>query len=311
MTLIGEHHEIVRFIAEGASSDVYEARDLRTGASVAIKVMRQSDTEDSEPREQFETEASAFRHLDSPYLVRLLETGRDCGRRPFLVLELLTGTTLKERLARYGRLGIDAALQIGRELFLALDAVHRAGFVHRDVKPRNVVLHERADGCSIKLLDFGISEPLRPNGRRRSDLAMGTPAYMSPEQLAGFAVDERADIYSGGVMLYEMVTGRRPFEAADLEMLARSIMLEPVLPPSLLRPRCPLALEELILRTLERDRRQRPRTARTVAEALDGIAIGLGCKRGTGAHHVLPSTPPPSATHAHSNTLRLPSRPPR
>ncbi len=156
-------------------------------------------------------------------------------------------------------------------LFSALAAAHAVGVVHCDVKPRNILL---TDCQSLKLVDFGISELLgESDAHVSSEYAMGTPAYMAPEQLVGENVDERADIYSGGVVLYELITGRRPFDAPDLERLTRSILVEPVLPPSLLRGSCPAALEELVLRCLERDRSRRPRTAKTVVEALSGIAL--------------------------------------
>lgn len=306
---LGDHHEVVRFIAEGASANVYEARDLRTGAAVAIKLLRAPTECDDDPVARFEAETAACRRLDSPYLVRLLGTGRLGDERPYLVLELLRGATLKQRLATRGRLPLDTAIQIGRQLYLALDAVHRAGLVHRDVKPRNVIVLEKRGGFSVKLLDFGIAELLPSDGDTTatlhcSEYAMGTPAYMPPEQLAGSIVDERADIYSAGVLLYEMVTGRRPFQAPDLASLTRSVLVDPAAPPGRLRSTCPPALEELILRTLEKDRDRRPRTARTVAEALDGIARSR--RPGTGAE-AFGKNRPRSAKAAKSPRKRSPA----
>jgi eukaryotic-like serine/threonine-protein kinase len=312
LDLVAERYQILKFIADGASSAVYEAADLTTGERVAIKLLR--DGQDADPdagssAERFAAEAEACRRFDSRYLVRLLGTGRLEDRRPYLVMELVRGATLKERLARQRRLPISAVVDLGRELFLALDAVHRAGVVHRDVKPRNIVLVDNEQAPSLKLVDFGISEPL-PSERASSvaesaEYAMGTPAYMSVEQLCGGPVDERADIYSAGVVLYELVTGRRPFEAADLETLTRAILYEPVLPPTLHRPTCPPALEELVLRTLERDRRARPNTARMVVEALEGVARVSGRTSGSG-WALPPSVPPP---RHEAVTGRVPSRP--
>jgi eukaryotic-like serine/threonine-protein kinase len=184
-----------------------------------------------------------------------------------------------------------------------------AGVVHRDVKPRNIVLHAGADGPCMKLVDFGISDLIGGSwsgSEANSQYAMGTPAYMSPEQLASTAVDQGVDIYSAGVVLYEMICGRRPFDAPDLDSLTRSILLDPVLPPSLIRPSCPPALEELVLRCLERNRRRRPQTASTVAEALQAIALGRARTGRASAWSAIPSTPPPANLAPTVQTLRLP-----
>jgi serine/threonine-protein kinase len=307
---IGDRHEVVRFIAEGSSSDVYEARELGTGAVVAIKLLRgPNELDDEDPAARFEAEKSVCGLFESPYLVRVLDTGQLADSRPFLVMELLRGATLKERLSAAGRLPIDTAIELGRELFLALDAVHAAGVVHRDVKPRNILLHKDGESFALKLVDFGISgklEAITAPDAARSEYAMGTPAYMSPEQLAGGSIDQRTDLYSAGVVLYEAITGRRPFEAPDIGTLTRSILFDPVLPPSLLRASCPPALEEAVMRCLERDRTRRPHTARTMVDALAGIAIASGRATGERAWLATPSTPPPPAASATGPTMRIP-----
>jgi eukaryotic-like serine/threonine-protein kinase len=303
--------ELVRFIAEGATSDVYEARDLSSGERVAIKLLHDSGwADDDDPVARFESEVRLAMRLDSPYLVRVLGSGRAGRNRPFMVMELLGGSTLKERLSEIGRVSIDAALELGRQLFLALDAMHVAGVVHRDVKPRNIVLHTETARPCMKLVDFGISDLIGgtwSESEANSQYAMGTPAYMSPEQLAGTPVDQRVDIYSAGVVLYEMICGRRPFDGPDLDWLTRAILFEPVLPPSLLRPSCPPALEELVLRCLERNPQRRPHTARTVAEALHAIAVATRREAGVRAWLTLPSAPPPGRhSAANGQTLKLP-----
>jgi eukaryotic-like serine/threonine-protein kinase len=305
-----DRFELVRFIAEGATSNVYEARDLSSGERVAIKLLHDRGwDDDDDPIARFELEVRLAMRLDSPYLVRVLGSGRAGDTRPFMVMELLGGATLKQRLSDGARLSIDGALEIGRQLLLALDAMHHAGVVHRDVKPRNIVLHTAADEPCTKLVDFGISDLIGgtwSGSEANSQYAMGTPAYMSPEQLAGTAVDERVDIYSAGVVLYEMISGRRPFDAPDLDWLTRSILLDPVLPPSLLRPSCPRALEEIVLRCLDRNPRRRPQTARNVAEALHAIAVGTQRETGSRAWHVKASSPPPRRHAPNGQTLRLP-----
>jgi serine/threonine-protein kinase len=298
---IGARYRVVRFIAEGSSSDVYEARDLVSGRAVAIKLLHETGFDaDDDPHLRCELEARVCDRLRSPYLVRVLDTGRLGDRRSFLVMELLTGATLKDRLNKHGRLTLPTVLEIGRQLFSALDAVHAGGVVHRDIKPRNIVLDERGGKLRIKLVDFGISELLGTPNQLESpspDYAMGTPAYMAPEQLTGSTLDARADIYSAGVVLYEMITGRRPFEAADLDMLTRAILVEPVLPPSLLRPTCPLALEELVLRCFQRKPADRPHTARTVVEALTGVATAAP-KSAVVSSAETPTMPPPAQHNA-------------
>lgn len=294
---VEDDYVIVRFIAEGATAEVYEARDLRSGERVAIKLLRSVDVA-ADLAARFSSEADAGKKLDDPHLVRVLDSGRIHDGRPYLVMELLTGQTLDERMAKPDELPIATILEIGRQIFVALDAVHRYGVVHRDVKPRNVVLHQSESGViSVKLVDFGICERIgRPSQTMTGAYAMGTPAYMAPEQLCGGPVDQRADIYSAGIILYEMLTGRRPFEGPNLELLTRAIMYAPVLPPSLLRGDCSKPLEEIVLSTLERALKKRMNNARDVAVRLQSIAKHERLPTGTRALTALGG---PRSTRSH------------
>ena len=200
-------------LARGGGGQVYRARDLRTGTTVALKILR-------DPRSLAQLErAMAVRH---PSLVRILEAGADPSGA-YVVMEALEGTTLRDVLARHGRLDLDSALAVLLPVLDALHAAHGQGVTHGDLKPENVFL-ERLDGAAarVKLLDLG-GVPGGPS----HDAVFGSAAYLSPEQAAGDALDARSDVFGAGLLLFELVTGRPPFEAPGAVATAYKIVHEP------------------------------------------------------------------------------------
>jgi serine/threonine-protein kinase len=238
--------------------DVYRARDTKLGREVAIKVLPEEFTADAERLARFEREARVLASLNHPNISQNHGLEEDDGQR-FLVLEFVEGETLAERIAR-GRISIERALPIALQVVRALEAAHGRGIVHRDVKPANVMLTEDGDA---KVLDFGIAKPVVAAGEgtrtrtltrppTRPGVLMGTPAYMSPEQLRGETVDKRTDIWAFGVTLWEMLTGARLFEGGtDSDTVAAVLRASPnfkVLPAE-----TPPAVRRVLRRCLERD----------------------------------------------------------
>lgn len=189
--------------------DVYRARDVRLDRNVAVKTLRQ--LEDEPARRRFRREARALANLNHPNICQIFEIGEQDGR-PFIAMELLEGNSLASRVAD-GPLPVGAAIDIAAAVLAALKAMHEKNLVHRDVKPSNVFLSRHA----VKLLDFGLARPVELGGAEtRTSLSVpgtvvGTPDYMSPEQITAGRVDGRSDLFSTAVMLFEMVTGSRPF----------------------------------------------------------------------------------------------------
>jgi len=265
--------ELVREIGRGGFGIVYEARDRELGRSVAFKAVRPGRGVEVGAREILLREAESIAQLSHPNLVTLHDVGR-CEQGPYLVLELLRGMTLAERL-RIGPLPVAEALRVGIDVACGLAHAHAAGVTHRDLKPSNVFLCE---GGHAKVLDFGMAHAF---GRPRT--LGGTPAYMAPEQWREGPEDERTDVFALGVMVYQMLRGEVPFPEGG-----RS--LEEGQRPALEVPECP-ALGGLVARMLERDPADRPRDAAEVLSALVAFRDALRTGEDTTARYALPPGP--------------------
>lgn len=288
-------------IGHGAFATVFSARHVHLGAAFALKVLRPAVAPDPEAIARFHREAVATARLRHPNIVDVVDFGEDAEVGLFLVMELLEGETLDERLARVGHLGAREAVGLAVQLADGLATAHAGGVVHRDVKPANVFLLPRRPTLP-KLLDFGIagltSEGLTSGRGAAVTLhgeLVGSPAYMSPEQARGERPAPAADIYALGVLLYEMCTGRRPFEAAHpVQILSLQLDQEPP-PPSTIRP-IPAAVEEVILRCLAKRPEDRPPDMATLRDELAAVARAVGAavlpRPGCGA------LPPPAVTLA-------------
>jgi eukaryotic-like serine/threonine-protein kinase len=264
--------------------EVYRALDRRVGRIVAVKVLPADKALHLERRQRFEREAQAVARLNHPHICTLYDVGQQDGIE-FLVMEFLDGETLSARLSR-GPLALDEALKHATALAQALARAHREGIIHRDIKPSNVMLTD----AGVKLLDFGLAKlrdrsdaysPHSPIDDQSTDTAVsaegtlvGTVAYMSPEQLEGRPVDARTDIYALGLVIYEMITGRKAFARPSQTALIVAILKEP--PPSItsIRPKTPPAVERIVLTALAKDPDKRWQDARDLARELAWVATG-------------------------------------
>lgn len=275
--MVGGKYQLVRLLGAGASGAVFEGRDGVTRARVAVKLLHGELLLSEEHVARFLREARAAATIQHPGIVSFLDAGRLSDGRPYLVQEFLHGENLQEVMDR-GELTLPMIFDVTTQLLEALDVVHAQGLVHRDIKPENVLLFFSEYGdVRIKLVDFGIVKS--DNRVRESDaditeagLTVGTPHYMSPEQALGQKVDPRSDVWSVGVMLFEMLTGTLPIDGeSPYVVLARVVSARP---PSLRsrRPDLPDWLVEVVDRALQRHTRSRWQTAR---EMKDAMATGL------------------------------------
>lgn len=269
------HYRITAPLGEGGMGVVYEAEDLRLPRRVALKFLPAGHLEDHAARERFEREARAASVLSHPHICVLHDVAEHEGQ-PFIVMERLHGRSLRDKL-HAGPLPAEEILRIGAQVADALDAAHAAGIVHRDVKPANIFLTDRGDA---KVLDFGVAR-LRPVGGADAaseiptleklttpGTAVGTVAYMSPEQVLGRPADARSDIFSLGVVLYEMATGARPFSGDSVGVVFDAILHKAPTSPVRLNPKMPSELERIVNRSLEKDPAKRWTSAAELRDAL-------------------------------------------
>ena len=237
---IGERYEIVGKVGSGGMADVYKAKDHKLNRFVAVKVLKQEFREDTTFIRKFRTEAQAAAGLTHPNIVSVFDVGED-GDIYYIVMELVEGITLKEYISKKGCLSVKEATSIAIQVSMGLEAAHSHGIVHRDVKPQNIMIS--TDG-KVKVTDFGIARAASSN--TISSNAMGSVHYSSPEQVRGGYSDEKSDIYSLGITLYEMVTGRVPFDGETTVAIAIKHLQEELIPPSTYTPDLPYSLERII-----------------------------------------------------------------
>lgn len=263
------HYQVLDLIDAGGMGQVFLADDTRLGRKVAVKVLSEAFTTDTERIRRFEQEAKAASALNHPNIITIHEIGQ-ADSAHYIVTEFVDGETLRQHMTR-NKLDVGAALDIAAQIAGALAAAHAAGIVHRDIKPENVMV--RPDGL-IKVLDFGLAklternatkvEMNGPDGNKSLSApgqVMGTPAYMSPEQARGTGVDARSDIFSLGVVLYEMISGRRAFTGATSTDVIVSILQEEPAPLTRSRPEAPPELDQIIARALSKERESRYQNA--------------------------------------------------
>jgi eukaryotic-like serine/threonine-protein kinase len=269
-SVIDEKYELLRVLGRGGMGAVLEARHRAIGERVAVKVMLPSSQAAPDGPARFLREARATFGIANEHVARVLDAGTTTEGHPYLVMELLEGSDLSRVLSQRGALPIAEAVDYIEQIADALSAAHQRGIVHRDVKPANVFVTQRSGRPFLKVLDFGIAKAMdATNTHLTSGVAtVGTIPYMSPEQLtASRDVDPRADVWSLGVVLYELVTGRRPFDAPSGAELIVAIMQLP--PPHLraLRPDAPDALAQVIEQSLRKNRDERFASVEAFARA--------------------------------------------
>jgi predicted Ser/Thr protein kinase len=262
--LLAQRYRVVALLGKGGMGEVYRADDLTLGQPVALKFLPEAAARDEEALERFRDEVRTARRVSHPNVCRVYDVGEVDGLT-FLSMEYVDGEDLASLLRRIGRLPVDKALEIARQLCAGLGAAHREGVLHRDLKPANVMLDGR--GRAV-ITDFGLAG--LADQIQGLEVRSGTPAYMSPEQLAGTEVTTRSDIYSLGLVFYEIFTGKRAFEGETFADLVRARSEKPPSKPSSLVRDLDAALERVILRCLEPDPSNRPAAAMAVAAALPG-----------------------------------------
>lgn len=301
---MGDKYRLVAEIGAGANAVVYEATHLLTGKSFALKWLHSDLVDDADAVERLHREARAVGMIGHPNVVDVIDVGRD-GDNPFLVLELLRGTSLAERL-------VDAPLEpavVIRTLMPALHgihAAHRKGILHRDLKPANLFVCTDDAGAFVttKVLDFGVGKTfdraIALESITDADVVVGTPSYMSPEQIRGRRdLDPRTDVYSMGVVLYEAITGELPFDADTVSELAVQVWTGWLRPPRMLVPDLDHRLETVIMRALARERDARIGDMDELARALEPFV----------ADAEAPVGPPPSSRDAPAASRQAPAKP--
>ncbi len=303
-----EYFKILKVLGQGGMGTVYLADDTRLGRKVALKTLKRELAANPSAKDRFLREARSAARLDHDHIIPIYYVGEGDGT-PFLAMPFLKGEPLDDRLKREGAgdtdpanqfaraagqrkpLPLPEALRIASEVALGLAVAHAQGLIHRDIKPANVWL-ESPKGRA-KILDFGLARSQdEAVNLTASGAILGTPAYMAPEQARGKPIDARADLFSLGVMLYEMVTGQRPFTGGDTMAILTSLALDDPTPPNQLNPAISKELSDLILKLLEKAPEKRPADAGTVAEAL----VALQMRTSRPIVEAMPSSSPPSAT---------------
>lgn len=263
--ILGNRYQLLQTIGTGGMAVVYLGRDTMLERPVAIKILREDYSKNEAFRERFRLEAKAAANLSHPNIVTVHDFGFDSDRL-YLVMEYLPGTDLKTILRERNRLPIEEAVNIIVQAAAGIGYAHRAGLIHCDVKPHNILV---TPDQRIKVTDFGIARAMASiHPDEKSDVVWGSPLYFSPEQAAGEPPSPASDVYSLGVVLYEMLTGRLPFQSSDPVELAR--MHREVLPPPPRRfnPEIPPTLEQIILKVLSKEPAARYRTADQFARVL-------------------------------------------
>jgi serine/threonine protein kinase len=263
--LLNNRYQLDERQGSGGMAMVYRAQDLMLERTVAIKLLRADFSKDPDFRERFRQEAKAAANLSHPNIVTVHDFGLDTGRL-FIVMEFVPGTDLKSIIQQRGRFPIEEAIALIVQACAGLGYAHRAGLVHCDVKPQNMLV---TPDKRLKVVDFGIARALSTIvPEEQADIVWGSPQYFSPEQAAGNAPSPASDVYSLGVILYEMLTGQLPFSAPGAEELARMHREVPPPSPRKINPDIPSKLEQIILKVLSKEPSARYRTADQLGRVL-------------------------------------------
>ena len=270
-TLLDGRYRVEIPIATGGMSTVYRGLDVRLDRPVALKVMDARYAGDQQFLARFHREARAIARLKDPGLVAIYDQGNDAAH-PFLVMELIEGGTLRELLRERGPMPPHAMVAVLRPVLSGLGVAHRAGLVHRDVKPENVLI---SDDGEVKLVDFGLVRAIAEAGITSTSVILGTAAYLSPEQVTGTETGPRSDVYSAGIMAFELLTGTVPFKGDSSILVANQRLDRDVPAPSSLIEGVPGELDEFIARATRRDAEERFADASDMGAALSAIAEDL------------------------------------
>ena len=263
-TLIARRYELGRPLARGGMATLWRGWDRRLCRPVALKTLREDDLHDELAHARLRREALVSAALSHAHIVEVHDIVEEEGR-PYLIMELVEGEDLKRRIYQRGALDPLEALEIARQICQALDASHRRGVIHRDVKPHNILL---TTSLHAKLTDFGLALSPLDTDPDESSVVYGTPEYMAPEQAMGERMSAATDLYGLGVTLYEALSGDAPFQSPSAEETMKSHISAPITPLSDLRPDLPAGVEDVVMRALEKDPNRRFLNAQQMEHAL-------------------------------------------
>jgi len=267
--VLSNRYELLERVGGGGMAFVYRARDVRLNRIVAVKILSPHFTGDEDFVRKFRREAQAAASLSSPSIVGVFDVGQD-GDVHYIVMEFLHGKTLKQVINETGHLAVPEVLQIGKQIAEALQVAHKHGVVHRDIKPHNIML--TADG-HVKVTDFGIARAVTGSTLTETGAMVGSVHYISPEQARGGIVGELSDIYSLGVVLYELLTGKVPFEGDTMFSIALKHLQEQPRSIRELNPNVPAAVERIVLKAMSKDQASRYQSADELASDLKRLLL--------------------------------------
>lgn len=277
-TILSGRYEVLKRVGSGGMADVYMAKDHKLNRNVAVKVLKSEYVEDEKFLKKFETEAQAVARLSHPNIVNIYDVGMEDGIN-YIVMELAEGITLKEYIRKKGYLSPKETVEISTQIASAISHAHKNHIIHRDIKPQNILV---SDTGIIKVTDFGIAKATSSNTVTSTATAMGSVHYISPEQAKGRFCDEKSDIYSLGITMYEMVTGHVPFDHENGVTIALMHLQNEITPPSQIRDGIPDSLEKIILKCTMKKPEERYQTAddliadlRLVFEDTSGGYVGV------------------------------------
>ena len=277
-TMLSGRYEVLKRVGSGGMADVYMAKDHKLNRNVAVKVLKSEYVEDEKFLKKFETEAQAVARLSHPNIVNIYDVGIEDGIN-YIVMELAEGITLKEYIRKKGYLSPKETVEISTQIASAISHAHKNHIIHRDIKPQNILV---SDTGIIKVTDFGIAKATSRNTVTSTATAMGSVHYISPEQAKGRFCDEKSDIYSLGITMYEMVTGHVPFDHENGVTIALMHLQNEITPPSQIRDGIPDSLEKIILKCTMKKPEERYQTAddliadlRLVFEDTSGGYVGV------------------------------------
>lgn len=297
--VFNDRYQLIKKIGEGGLAEVYQAQDMALGRLVAVKVLRPQYTRDPNFLVNFHREAQSAARLSDPHIVAVYDFGQD-KNRPYIVMEWIAGSDLRTILDTQGALPYDRVVEFGIQICAAVGAAHRAGLVHGDLKPGNILA---TAGNRVKVTDFGLAKALGDSAMDAGEVVWGTPAYFAPEQAAGDRVLPATDVYAIGIILYEMLTGRVPFVGVDDQDVARKQLYEAHLPVDQINPRIPEPLARIVDAAMAKNINERFLTADHLREALilfqqgglstPEVSAPISAVVGSPVQQVIPTAAPP------------------